>query len=95
MKKAKIMLSVIALVAVVSGALAFKANRFIFKPFYKYGIATTVAGGPSVTGCVVPTAILYTTTLNPTTTLFGYSTTTVLANTSTGCSVAVITSPAE
>lgn len=45
MKKAKIMLSAIAILAVVGGAFAFKANKFAFaNVFTSY---TTIAGGPT------------------------------------------------
>jgi len=48
MKKAKIVLSAIALFAVVGGALAFKANKFGLGTMYYAGTSTitTAVGGP-------------------------------------------------
>lgn len=54
MKKAKIVLTAVAVLAVVGGALAFKANRFVHT-FYQ----STVAGGPC--------AVTYTTLWSATT----------------------------
>lgn len=64
MKKAKIVLSAVALFAVVGGALAFKANRGL-STFYK----PATLGAP----CTQPVDINYT-TLNPTTVVNYYST---------------------
>lgn len=55
MKKAKIILSAVAVFAVVGGALAFKANRF--QPLGNFSsYTTTTAGGAIVVRCApVPT----------------------------------------
>ncbi|SKD04323.1 hypothetical protein SAMN05660461_2815 [Chitinophaga ginsengisegetis] len=57
MKQAKLALTAVALLAVVGGALAFKANR-IAKTFYSYG-TTTVAGEEKI-GCVLPITLTLT-----------------------------------
>lgn len=76
MKKAKIVLSAVALFAVVGGALAFKAarqpNRFFTAP----------AAGQL---CTIPVNLSYTTTANPTT-IIPYATT----STTTLCTAAVV-----
>ena len=93
MKKAKIMLSAIAVVAVLGGALAFKANHFSHNIFYSYGATTTKAGDPIVTGCVVPvTTTLQTTAGNVQTNLF---TTTFLTNDPLACTTLVTITAAE
>ena len=57
MKKAKIMLMAIAIIAVVGGALAFKAKTFNLHVFYSC---------PGATGfCTVAVGILNTTTIAP------------------------------
>jgi len=58
MKKAKIMLSAVTVLAVVGGALAFKAKKFNDVTFY-----TTSAGTPNNCSFAVP--ILYTITSGP------------------------------
>ncbi|UPK69725.1 hypothetical protein [Chitinophaga filiformis] len=50
MNKAKIMLSGVALLAVVGGALAFKASRLPSNAITSY-TTTTAVGGPTVTRC--------------------------------------------
>jgi hypothetical protein len=64
MKKAKVILSAIAILAVVGGAFAFKASRILY-PFYstRTFTTTTIAGGPTVTltYCDVPFFTTYTT----------------------------------
>ncbi|MEC5146406.1 hypothetical protein [Chitinophaga sp. 212800010-3] len=64
MKKAKFALTAIAVLAVIGGAMAFKASRQL-NPFFAYGSTntTTAPGGPivPVTGCVLPTQLSYTT----------------------------------
>lgn len=52
MKKAKIMLMSIALVAVVGGALAFKASK---SPTRKYCYSTTAASDPTTQICSLVT----------------------------------------
>jgi len=93
MKKAKIMLSAIAVIAVVSGAVAFKASRFTANTFFSYGSATTKIGGPIVTGCVVPVATFRTT--DPSGVQTNLLPTTFITNTSTPCTTLVIASDAE
>lgn len=56
MKQAKFALTAVAVLAVIGGALAFKANRNL-NTFYKYG--TTTIAGAQVTGCVVSTRLQY------------------------------------
>lgn len=77
MRKAKIMLSAIAVFAVIGGAFAFKASRSL-APFYSNTLTTTIAGGPLVQACkleIHPTL----TTINQGlgTTITQYSTTTL------------------
>lgn len=62
MKKAKIVLSAVALFAVVGGALAFKANREVATLFYPTTTATvtTTVGGPAYFQCAAVAS--YTTT---------------------------------
>ncbi|MEZ2440785.1 hypothetical protein AB6805_03650 [Chitinophaga sp. RCC_12] len=57
MKQAKFALTAVALLAVIGGALAFKANRQL-KTFYSLG--TTVIQGEEVAGCVIPVQLLRT-----------------------------------
>jgi hypothetical protein len=78
MKKAKIVLSAVALFAVVGGALAFKAARIPQTFFYKTNPAATAL-------CTIPTLLPYTTSVNPTTTI-PYATT----NTTTLCRTGVV-----
>ena len=52
MKKAKIALTAVALLAVIGGALAFKANNRQFKTFYLY---TTTLTGDAPTGACLST----------------------------------------
>ena len=61
MKKAKLMLSAIAVLAVVGGAFAFKASRQPVR-FFSNTITTTVGGAPT-TLCTVPYTIPYTTAI--------------------------------
>lgn len=51
MKQAKFALTSVAILAVIGGALAFKANRQSAH-FYSYG-TTTLEGGQTTNGCVV------------------------------------------
>lgn len=60
MKKAKIILSAVALLAVVGGALAFKSSRIPQAIFYTN---TTLPNGRVL--CTVPTALNYTLVGNP------------------------------
>ncbi|MEC5146407.1 hypothetical protein [Chitinophaga sp. 212800010-3] len=64
MKKAKLTLTVIAILAIIGAAAAFNANRQL-NTFYAYGSTntTTSPGGPiiPVTGCVIPSQISSTT----------------------------------
>jgi hypothetical protein len=62
MKKAKIMLSAIAIFAVVGGAFAFKAQRSLI-PFFSNTTTTTI-GGIETTVCTLPVEIRYTTAQN-------------------------------
>ncbi|ACU60682.1 hypothetical protein [Chitinophaga pinensis] len=68
MRKAKVILSAVAMFALVGGALAFKASR-IPNVFFSNGttLTTTTPGGPLVTRtyCTVPFTTSYTTTVNP------------------------------
>jgi hypothetical protein len=72
MKKAKIVLSAVALFAVIGGAFAFKATR-IPQPFYKNTTTTTT----TALVCTATTSLLYTTANNgrPTTFVSGIHTT--------------------
>jgi hypothetical protein len=74
MKKAKIMLAVIAALAIVGGTLAFRAKVGTHR-FFGYG-TTTVVGGIT-TGCVVPLDIPYTTTTCTVSDLAVYTTSTI------------------
>lgn len=88
MKKAKIMLAAIAVTAVVSGVFAFKAKNFTNpNTFYKYG---TSAG---LTGCEVPTSLLYQTTAVPgeTSVSIAYSVSKFQTTTPSNCSAVVYT----
>lgn len=60
MKKAKFALTAVAVLAVIGGALAFKANRQN-TTFFSYG--TTTIDGQQQIGCVVP--VLLQRTTNP------------------------------
>lgn len=51
MKQAKLALTAVAVLAVIGGALAFKANRQ-GATFYSYG--TTTVNGVQKIGCVIP-----------------------------------------
>ena len=66
MKKAKIMMLVIAITGILGGTLAFKANNFTLQTFY--------AWSTSGKGCVITTRLLYT-TAGIATTIIPYSTT--------------------
>lgn len=61
MKKAKIILTVLTILGIVGGALAYKATRML-KIFY-IDTTTTTAGGGIISVCTVQT--LYPYTLNP------------------------------
>jgi hypothetical protein len=63
MKKTKTMLTIVALMAIVAGALAFKAKKESFT-FYKYSISTLKCDDP---------VTLFSTTIAPTTSLIDYS----------------------
>ena len=69
MKKAKVMLMVIAVFGIVGGALAFKAKKFNINTFYACGTVN------SQLGCLLTTHLPYT-TLEPVTTTILYSKTT-------------------
>lgn len=73
MKKAKIVLSAVALFGLVGGALAFKASR-VPQPFY----TNTTTSTTTALVCTATTSILYTTANNgrPTTFVSGIHTTT-------------------
>ncbi len=71
MKKAKIVLSAVALFAVVGGAFAFKAMRLPSNVYTSY-LTTTAPGGPSVTRCA-PAPYISTATGNLVTSVY-YST---------------------
>jgi hypothetical protein len=77
MKKVKIMLTAVALLAIVGGAVAFKAKKESFT-FYKYSISTLKCDDP---------VTLFSTTIQPTTTLQDYTITP--ATTNGHCSVNV------
>lgn len=68
MRKARFILSAVAMLALVGGALAFKASRIV-NVFYSNGttLTTTIPGGPLVqrTYCTVPFTTTYTTRPNP------------------------------
>ena len=83
MKRAKIMLSSIALVAIVSGALAFKSSHKTTATFY-----TRTAGN---VGCTVPVILPYT-TLSAT---FSIPYSTAFNTITTTCVAFVQNSPAE
>jgi hypothetical protein len=77
MKKAKIVLSAVAVLAVVGGAFAFKAARTPHLFFYKTSPSPTAL-------CTIPANLLYT-TAGITTTTIPYTTT----NTTTLCVASV------
>jgi hypothetical protein len=60
MKQAKFALTAVALLAVIGGALAFKANR-VQKSFYGY--TTTLTGGAVTGACLVEQKLFATPTL--------------------------------
>lgn len=68
MNKGKMLLSAIALFAVIGGTLAFKATR-VTNTFFSYGptLTTTTPGGPLVNTsfCTVPFQTTYTTAPDP------------------------------
>lgn len=88
MKRAKIMLMGIAVVAVVGAGLAFKANRFTTSEFFGF---TKVAGVE--TGCYVPTFLTLTTAGGVVITT--YATKSFATTTSAACTALVTTSSAE
>jgi hypothetical protein len=51
MKKAKIILSAVAVFAVIGGAFAVKATRFVPQPYFTSYQTTTTVNGPLVTRC--------------------------------------------
>lgn len=77
MKQAKFALTAVALLAVIGGALAFKANRTP-RQFFSYG--TTLVDGVKKTGCVIPVQTLYTTNAAGTTISYYPISTTVAPN---------------
>lgn len=81
MTKAKVILSGVALFALIGGALAFKAAR-VSNTFFSNGttLTTTVLGGPLVeqTYCTVEFQTTYTTRVLP----LAFSTTTTWSTTS-------------
>ncbi|WP_146154360.1 hypothetical protein [Chitinophaga ginsengisoli] len=65
MKKARIFLSIIALLAVVGGAFAFKAFRFNANPAWRYTTAITIGGSvyaSTVSFCTSTQAVSFFTT---------------------------------
>jgi len=88
MKRAKIMLMGIAVVAVVGAGLAFKANRFTESVFYKFTTTTPQKG------CFLTTTLPYT-TIGVTTTTIPYSSTTFATTVSTLCVAHVLASASE
>ncbi|MFX1707388.1 hypothetical protein PV783_25690 [Chitinophaga sp. CC14] len=84
MKQAKFALTAVAILAVVGGSLAFKANR-VPKTFYSLG--TTVVGGVQTSACNVPVDLLRTPNANGAIT--PYSSTIFLTPTTT-CTARVI-----
>jgi hypothetical protein len=89
MKKAKFFLSLIIIIAIVSALLGLKTNRRGVFIFYGYGTSTTAIGGPSVTGCVVPTTLLSTTTVFGGILLTCISSTTFITTTCSSCTARV------
>ena len=89
MLNAKILLSVLVIMTIVATVLAFKANHYTAHTFYRFGTSTTTVGGPSVTGCVVPTFLFDCTTVFFGQPLIGYSTTTFITSDSFQCTVVV------
>lgn len=61
MKKAKFALTAVAVLAVIGGALAFKANRQA-NHFYSFG--TTIVDGAQTSGCVVDKTLQLAPTVN-------------------------------
>jgi hypothetical protein len=74
MKKAKIMLAVIAVLAIVGGTLAFRAKTGTHV-FFAYG--TKVVLGQTLTGCLIPYTLPLTTTTTTAGGVFLYYSTTV------------------
>jgi hypothetical protein len=95
MKKARIMLFSVFVLVVISTNLALKTNRFSGNVFYEYGVSTTIVGGPSVTGCVVPITLFSTTTVVGGTVVSWTSSTTFLTRTCSACTVRLTAAPIE
>jgi len=89
MRNAKILLSALVILTIVATVLAFKVNHYNANMFYRFGTSTTKVGGPSVTGCVVPTLLFDCTTVFFGQPLIGYSTTTFVTSDSFQCTVVV------
>ena len=95
MKKAKIMLAAIAVIAVVGGGLAFKAKFTDSLFLYAYTSSNTFALGPQgAAGCFNPTTIDNVVT-SPSGTPVSAATTTIVTNLSTVCATKTISQGAE
>lgn len=82
MNKVKLMLILLIFAAGAAAAIAFKTERQP-KIFYKLG--TTIIGGQTCTGCVVPVTLLY--TPNPVGIYTEYSSTFACPATTCNCRV--------
>jgi hypothetical protein len=89
MRKAKLMLLAISILAIAGGAMAFKAKN-PSRTFYSYG--EIILHGVFATGCVVPVNLTYI----PTTTTLGtitipYSTIALITQIPSACVTTVLT----
>jgi len=78
LKKTRIILLGIAVLAVVGAALAFKAAKNLPYTFYGCGTTITMIGGPAVTGCFWPTTLQYCITSFGANTIIPYNSTTIV-----------------
>jgi hypothetical protein len=73
MKKAKIALTIVTMLGIAGGALAYKANR-ILTLFYTDTFTTTQPGGPIVKACLVSTYYQFVIDQGGTSTINAYTT---------------------
>jgi len=83
MKKAKLVLTTLAILTVIGGALAFKSSR-VANTFYQFG--NTVQNGP--TGCLVPVNLRYVVDAGGNI-IISYSSATKITANSAGCRATV------
>jgi hypothetical protein len=95
MKKARIILFSVLVLAVISTNLALKTKRFVGHVFYKFGVSTTTVGGPIVTGCVVPTTLNSVVPIFSGVTLTCLTASPLITTTCSGCTVKITISEGE